>query len=189
MALLPIEAHCESCKTTFAGQPKRSFLGFQKVKCPSCGRALVYPLTSRYRSIYWGLFIITVLAFFLRLSQGEIRFGWLGILALFVLIYDQRIGQRAAVIDYQKGEAETIKNDRLRFLLSTVYIHRGIKYYPAEALAVSVGSSLDATISEIEKGVLPGENIEDKYFVTASESDLDTVAKQLGIEHQNQTQI
>ncbi len=92
MALLPIEARCESCNTTFTGQPKRSFLGFQKINCSSCGQTLGYPLTSGYRSIYWGLFVLMILGFLYRVSIGELRPpSFMGIIAIFVLLRDMRI--------------------------------------------------------------------------------------------------
>jgi hypothetical protein len=92
MALSPIDAHCEHCGMKFTAQPKRSFLAFQKLTCPTCDQVTTYPLTNGYRNIYWGLVVLTVLVFFVRLTHGEFRpLGWLGMLAIFALFRDGRI--------------------------------------------------------------------------------------------------
>ncbi len=92
MALKPIEVHCDKCGTDFIQEPKRSFLGFQKLICSSCAEKLVYPLTNGYRITYWVLFAIMALAFINALSQGGFAFpGGFGIATIIALIQDWRI--------------------------------------------------------------------------------------------------
>ncbi len=53
------EYACTECYATFDHPvaPKRSFLGFPRLKCPQCGREIRYPLTEGYRTFYW-VFIV-----------------------------------------------------------------------------------------------------------------------------------
>ncbi len=97
MALKPIEAHCNKCNANFTQEPKRSFLGFQKLVCSSCNEKLVYPLTTGYRITYWVLVAFMALSFANALSQGGIAFpGVLGIAIIIALIQDWRIKKRVS---------------------------------------------------------------------------------------------
>src|SRR5437667_12682102 len=76
MALTEIEAICRSCHKTFRAQPKRTFLGFQRLVCPHCSREVMYPLTSGYRTAYWifvGFMALVILA---SLAHWSDRFPW-----------------------------------------------------------------------------------------------------------------
>ena len=65
MALPEIDAICRKCSTRFRGQPTRTFLGFQKLKCTNCSQDVIYPLTSGYRITYWVLLTLMAVVFFI----------------------------------------------------------------------------------------------------------------------------
>lgn len=97
MALAPIDAVCPHCKARFNALPKRTFLGFQKLACPACKEAVVYPLTRGYRTTYWILFVFMVLSIIGAFSRGEFGVpGGLGIAVAIALIRDWSIKNRVA---------------------------------------------------------------------------------------------
>jgi hypothetical protein len=97
MALDPIGTACSKCGTMFSQVPKRTFLGFQKLTCPTCQEHITYPLTSGYRTAYWILFVILIISVFNAFAQGGIGLpGGLGIAVIFALIRDRSIRKRVA---------------------------------------------------------------------------------------------
>jgi hypothetical protein len=64
MALLPREVICTECYSTFEAIPRRSFLGFLKFICPDCKREFLHPLTSGYRTFWWIMIILGIIALF-----------------------------------------------------------------------------------------------------------------------------
>ena len=58
---LPI---CASCKNTFDGTVKFSFLGFRSFVCPSCGSMNKLGLVGQTRVVYWFFLILLVLPAF-----------------------------------------------------------------------------------------------------------------------------
>ncbi len=92
MALSPINVTCKKCNSKFTDVPKRTFIGFQKLVCPTCQEKLTYPLTSGYRATYWVLLVSMVANIFVAISQGGFVVpGLLGIAVLFALIRDRSI--------------------------------------------------------------------------------------------------
>lgn len=95
MALKSIAAQCNKCKSSFTQGPKRSFLGFQKLICPTCNEKLVYPLTNGYRITYWVLFASMALGAINAFSQGGFAYpGGFGLAIIIALIQDSRIKKR-----------------------------------------------------------------------------------------------
>ncbi|MGH2396554.1 MAG: hypothetical protein ACRDFW_06110 [bacterium] len=106
MALAKIDAVCRECRGRFRAQPKRTFLGFQRLVCPHCSRRVLYPLTTGYRATYWvfvgfmGLVIVTSLA------TGTIAFpGLIGLAMIWALDKDRRI--RKVVLAAQTSGSAT----------------------------------------------------------------------------------
>lgn len=101
MALQEIDAICRQCHESFRQQPKRTFLGFQRLKCPRCSREVVYPLTPGYRATYWILVGLMALVTIGSLAQGQVAFpGLLGLAVIWGLIEDSRLRK-----DVAKAEA------------------------------------------------------------------------------------
>jgi len=97
MALPEMDAICRSCGSHFRAVPTRSFLGFQKLKCPTCSKDVLYPLTSGYRTTYWIIVGLMALAILGNLSEGRIAFpGLLGIAVIIGLVSDARIRKEVA---------------------------------------------------------------------------------------------
>jgi hypothetical protein len=97
MALAEIDAICRRCSTQFRAQPKRTFLGFQKLQCPKCTQEVLYPLTSGYRVTYWVFLALMVVIFVANLSEGVITFpGLIGIGVIVGLIRDGQIRREVA---------------------------------------------------------------------------------------------
>ncbi len=97
MALSEISAICNKCGTQFNALPTRSFLGFQKLVCPTCKEKLTYPLTSGYRATYQVLFALMVLSIIGQFSQGQVGFpGGLGIAIIFALFRDRSISKEVS---------------------------------------------------------------------------------------------
>lgn len=95
MALQPIIAICTNCRTKFRETPKRTFLGFQKLRCPKCLQQIIYPLTAGYRVTYWTLLCLAIIA---AVSQGNIPIpGGLGIAMIIAIVRDVRIRRRIGV--------------------------------------------------------------------------------------------
>ena len=99
MALTPIDAVCTKCSSKFNQLPKQSFLGFQKLVCPSCQEKITYPLTKGYRTTYWVIFAIMVLTIIGAFAQGEFGFpGGLGLAVAFALFRDRSISKRISKV-------------------------------------------------------------------------------------------
>ncbi|MGA2527328.1 MAG: hypothetical protein ABSF79_12045 [Smithellaceae bacterium] len=100
MSLPAIDAVCQNCSRRFTEVPKRSFLGFQKVACPSCEKKSTYPLTSGYRATYWVLLALMVVGFIGTLSQGGIAGpGIFGIAIIIALIKDSSIKKKVKALE------------------------------------------------------------------------------------------
>jgi len=95
MPLSEFEAQSQYCSIKFRQVPKKSFLGFQKVKCASCEKKTAYPLTSGYRTIYWVLLVLMILGIIGNISEGGFAFpGGFGIAIIFALIRDSSIKKK-----------------------------------------------------------------------------------------------
>ena len=106
MPLSPINAVCTSCKHNFTAVPTRSFLGFQKFICPTCSKAVLYPLTSGYRGFYWVIFVVMCLTILSAFAQGGIGYpGGLGIAVAIALFKDWSIRNRIKVLTGQTKPA------------------------------------------------------------------------------------
>jgi hypothetical protein len=87
---------CLKCGELHHSEPKKSFFGFQKVSCETCGHLSLYPLTNSYNRYYWiGVFVLYALVIiWLTDSSTKVAPGFWGILGLFgpiVLWKDRRI--------------------------------------------------------------------------------------------------
>ncbi len=97
MALNDIDAQCRSCGHTFRQAPKRTFLGFQRLKCPSCGKDVIHPLTKGYRITYWVIVAWMALRLLSALSRGGIAVpGLMGLAVIIGLVRDRRIRNEVA---------------------------------------------------------------------------------------------
>jgi hypothetical protein len=97
MALNEIDARCSSCLHEFRASPKHSFMGFQKLKCPGCGKDVLYPLTTGYRAIYWVLLAVMSYALIVSWSQGRIVSPGVVAFAIMVaLLNDRRMRRELA---------------------------------------------------------------------------------------------
>src|SRR5258708_20071442 len=94
MALPAINATCPNCGTRFTGFPKRTFLGFQKLKCRKCSKDVLYPLTGGYRAFYRVILVLMVVGTWLLLQQGVTPTpGFLGIATIVALYQDSKLPQ------------------------------------------------------------------------------------------------
>lgn len=90
-----INAICSSCGEKFIGKPSKTFLGFQKMKCPSCKSKVLYPLTNGYRAIYWVLFFIMLLAILGSFQQGGFGLpGGIGLAVIVALLKDRALKKK-----------------------------------------------------------------------------------------------
>jgi len=97
MTLQAISAVCSHCQTPFSGTPTRTFLGFQRVKCSSCGTSLTYPLTSGYRIAYWVFLVLFGAALANALAEGEVALPGLAVIgAVIALVRDAQIRRKVA---------------------------------------------------------------------------------------------
>lgn len=102
MSLPEIAAVCGACRDQFRTVPKRSFLGFQKVTCPSCKKETTYPLTPGYRVTYWVLLILMVFGIINALSEGGVAGpGGFGIAIIVALVIDAK----------KKSEVNALKSE------------------------------------------------------------------------------
>lgn len=99
MALREITCTCESCKHTFSAVPTRTFLGFQKLQCPSCSAITKHPLTKGYRITYF-----VVLAWMLVAAAGAVASnaapypGGIGIAVIVALVIDFKYRRKTALL-------------------------------------------------------------------------------------------
>lgn len=97
MALSEINVRCASCSHQFSAIPTKSFLGFQKLDCPSCNAKVTYPLTKGYRITYMVILALMVLTIISSFSQGSIGFpGGLGIAVIIALVIDFNLRRKLA---------------------------------------------------------------------------------------------
>jgi hypothetical protein len=98
MTLSAINVTCKKCDSKFTGVPKRTFIGFQKLVCPTCQEKLTYPLTSGYRATYWVLLVVMISNTFVAISQGGFAVpGIIGIAVIFALIRDRNIRKQVSM--------------------------------------------------------------------------------------------
>jgi cobalamin biosynthesis protein CobD/CbiB len=64
---------CPNCRKTveLSAKPKRSFMGFLRIPCPTCQKEFRYPLTMGYVVFYWILLVGNVALVVSILSQGK----------------------------------------------------------------------------------------------------------------------
>lgn len=64
---------CPQCKQALimTAKPKRSFMGFARIPCPSCKTEFRYPLPTVYVIVYWLLLLGNLGALAYVLSQGQ----------------------------------------------------------------------------------------------------------------------
>jgi hypothetical protein len=95
MALSPIDAVCTKCSAKFNQAPKQTFLGFQRLTCPTCQEKVSYPLTRTYRIIFWVILVAEVVG----VASGGI--GYIGIVLIIATAYglwrDAQIRSRLAI--------------------------------------------------------------------------------------------
>src|ERR1700694_2697716 len=146
MALNEMEALCKSCRTQFHSRPTRSFLGFQKVKCPSCGKETLYPLTTGYRVAYWVILCLMILGVIKNASEGQFTIpGLLGIAVIIAIVRDaqirKQVAQAATPDSVSPTTPPTTKGERVgaktiqvivalgAFLLASYVVRAGISWY------------------------------------------------------------
>jgi DNA-directed RNA polymerase subunit RPC12/RpoP len=97
VALQAINAKCSNCGREFRAVPKKSFLAFQKMRCPGCSKDVVYPLTKGYRVIYWVIVALILVVVVINVSNGQVTYPTLlGFAAVFALVEDARIRKATA---------------------------------------------------------------------------------------------
>ncbi len=102
MDLKPIDAFCTKCRTkfTYLMKPKKSFLGFQKLYCPTCKSKVLYPLTKGFRITYQIFFVWMLIAIAFTFSQGFIGLpSWIAVLVMIALFKDRSMRKRLAKIN------------------------------------------------------------------------------------------
>jgi hypothetical protein len=64
---------CPQCKhaVRMTAKPRRSFMGFARIPCPSCNTEFRYPLPTAYVVVYWLLLLGNVGYLVFVLSQGQ----------------------------------------------------------------------------------------------------------------------
>lgn len=110
MAIKEIDAHCDSCRATFSGGFKRSFLGFKKLSCPECSAKVTYPLTTGTRTAYWILSILILISVVSSWQKGEVAFpGGLFFLFVIALIIDMNLRHKISGLENRSAESSNIK--------------------------------------------------------------------------------
>lgn len=100
MALSPIDATCGHCGHRFRAVPKKTFLAFQKMRCPNCSKDVVYPLTRGYRAIYWMIVALMIGLVIINISEGRTSYpGLIAFAAVFALAEDARIRRATSARD------------------------------------------------------------------------------------------
>jgi DNA-directed RNA polymerase subunit RPC12/RpoP len=95
MALSPISYTCRSCSKPVEANPKRTFLGFQRVACPNCQHVETFPLAKWFRVTYIVIVVLIVLTMLMALTQGEIGYpGGIGVLVIAALIIDASLKKK-----------------------------------------------------------------------------------------------
>jgi len=102
-----ISAVCQSCNSNFMAEPRRTFLGFQKLKCTFCGIEATYPLTRAYRITYWVIFGVMVAIIINSFAEGQIGFpGGIGIAVLVALVLDWRLKRQMTFARAKKAPGQ-----------------------------------------------------------------------------------
>src|SRR6266568_3489091 len=143
MALGEIEALCNSCRTRFRSTPTRSFLGFQRVKCPSCGKETLYPLTTGYRGAYWVILGLMILAVIKNASEGQLTIpGLLGIAVIIAIVRDaqirKRVAQAATPDSVSSSTKAAVKSER-KVGAKLIQVLVGVAAFLAASYAVRAG--------------------------------------------------
>lgn len=91
-----IDVRCSQCSHAFSAAPKKTFLGFRKFTCPSCGHVDLHPLSSGYRGFYWFVLIAMVLSVLGLLASGQVGLpGLVSIAAAYALVKDRGLRKQA----------------------------------------------------------------------------------------------
>ena len=106
MGLKPMDAKCSACGAEFRSEPKRSFLGFQKLKCPTCQADVAYPLTRGYRISYWVIAVWMLIGLLGILPGGNILVtALLEVGAIVALVRDRQLHREVAAVASRKPVA------------------------------------------------------------------------------------
>lgn len=99
-----MEAVCQKCRTRFAGEYNRTFLGFRKLTCPNCSAIVTYPLSSKLRLFYLvaavvgNAFLVYLVYWKNYKTTGPAVVGCLIVLALVIdLLIRHRMKKAVAV--------------------------------------------------------------------------------------------
>ena len=87
MSLDPIHVECDHCGSSFVANPKRTFLGFQRLTCQNCHGKIVYPLTPGFRITYWVIAALLLLFIVNAFGSGGYAYPGGAGLAVFFAIY------------------------------------------------------------------------------------------------------
>jgi hypothetical protein len=97
MALPEMSVVCTNCRTRIHARPKRTPLAFLKFHCFSCRKEFLYPLTSGYRTTYWVIVVLMVVAIATMFAEGRIGYpSGLALIAIIGLVKDAGIRKRVA---------------------------------------------------------------------------------------------
>ncbi|MCX6754416.1 MAG: hypothetical protein NTU81_01125 [Candidatus Nomurabacteria bacterium] len=89
---------CFQCKLEINDNPKRDLWGFRKYTCMSCNKEILYPLTNRYRNIYWLVLVSFCVIFIDALPNGRFVFpGLLIFVAVLSLIKDKKLCEKISL--------------------------------------------------------------------------------------------
>ena len=163
MAAAEISTKCEHCGAEFTAVARTSFLGFRKLKCPSCLKVVTLPMSAGYRIA----FLIVGLFFAVGMLSTTINDGSVGIpglipfLAALALFQDAKM-RRAQVARLSPAlppasQAKFTAVYWLSFAAVFVFIPLTSRAYKIRAMTESTAvtvAKVQRTASEIRK---PGE--------------------------------
>jgi hypothetical protein len=81
---------CQHCHERTSREPKRTFLGFQKISCGQCGRESFYPLTQGYYFSYWAAIILICVLSAVELLNGALPIPGVFFFAVVYGLYQDR---------------------------------------------------------------------------------------------------
>jgi hypothetical protein len=153
MAAAEISTRCEHCGAEFSAVPKTSFLGFRKLKCPSCLKVVTLPMSTGYRVA----FLILGLFFAVGMLSTTINDGSVGIpglipfLAALALFRDAKM-RRAQVARLSPAlppasDAKFTAVYWLSLAAVFVFIPFAIRAYKIRAM----NESTDVTVAKVQQ--------------------------------------